>query len=143
MKEHTKKYIQRNAKNTRKTIKSKKSITDYQFYVGTNNQASEYENASEFMINYIKRTFDRRNDIADALRTLKTQNTDNWMPTLKMSITKDKELVKRENRQFELEYKAKLDEAIKQVDKYQQNLYKAYTFLWEKCSYIMQNKIAG
>ena len=96
MKEHTKKYIQRNAKNMRKTIKSKKSIIDYQFYIGRNKQASEYENASEFMINYIKRTFDRRNDIAETLRTLKTQNTDNWMPTLKMSIAKDQEMVKRD-----------------------------------------------
>ena len=127
MKEHTKKYIQRNAKNTRKTIKSqksqksqksKKAIFDYQFYIGTNKKASEYENAVEFMINYIKRTFDCGNEIAETLRTLKTQNTDNWMPTLKMSIAKDQELVKRENRQFELEYKAKLDEAIKRVDKY-------------------------
>ena len=28
------------------------------------------------------------------LRVLKTQNTDNWMPTLKMSIAKVQELVK-------------------------------------------------
>ena len=74
MKEYTKKYIQRNAKNTRKTNISNKSIIDYQFYIGTNKQASEYENASDFMINYIKKTFDRGNDIA-----LKTQNTDNWI----------------------------------------------------------------
>ena len=97
----------------RKTIKTKKSIIDYQFYIGTNKQALEYENASEFMINYIKRNFDCGNDIAETLRTLKTQNIDNWMPTLKMSISEDQELVKRENRQFEVEYKAKLDEAIK------------------------------
>ena len=77
MKEHTKKYIQRNAKNIRKTIKSEKLIMDYQFYIRTNKQALEYENASEFMINYIKRTFDRGNDIAETLRTLKSQYTNN------------------------------------------------------------------
>ena len=65
------------------------------------------------------------------------------MQTLKMSIAKDQELVKRENRQFELEYKAKLDEVIKLVDKYQQNMYKAYAFQWEKCGRAMQNKIVG
>ena len=65
------------------------------------------------------------------------------MPTLKMSNAKDQELVKRENRQFELEKKAKLDEAIKKVDKYQQNLNKAYAFLCEKCSCAMQNKTLG
>ena len=95
------------------------------------------------MINYIKRTFDHRNDIAEMLRTLKIQNTNNWMPTLKMSIMEEQELVKRQNRQFKLEYKAKLDEAIKEVDKYQQNMYKAYAFLWGKCSCATQNKIAS
>ena len=54
MKEYTKKYLQRNAKNTRKTNKLKKSIINYQFYIRTNKQASEYENASDFMIYYIK-----------------------------------------------------------------------------------------
>ena len=95
------------------------------------------------MINYIKRTFDQGNDIAEKPRTLKIQNADNWMPTLKMNIAEDQELVKRENRQFKLEYKAKLDEAIKRADTYQQNMYMAYKFLWEKCSCAMQNKIVG
>ena len=38
IKEHTKKYIQKNAKNTSKTIKQKKGIMDYKFYIGTNKQ---------------------------------------------------------------------------------------------------------
>ena len=119
MKEHIKKHIQRNARNTRKTIKLKKGIIDYHFYIGTNNHSLEYKNSSEFIINYIKRTFDRGNDLVEIIRTLKIQDTDKLMPTLKMSIVQDPEMVKRENRQFELEYKAKLDEAIKRVDKYQ------------------------
>ena len=143
MKEHTKKYVQRNTKNTKKTIKQKKGINDYQFYIGTNKQASEYETASEFVINYIKRTFDRGNDIAETLRTLSIQETEKWMPELKMSNETDEAIKTKENRQYELEYKAKLDKAIMRVDKYQQNLYKAYAFLWEKCSSAMQNKIMG
>ena len=143
MKEHTRKYIQKNTRNTRKAIKQKRTINDYQFFIGTNKQASEFENASEFIINYIKRTFERGNDIAESLRTLKLHETDNWMPTLKMSNSNDKEIKMRENRQFELEYKAKLDESIKRVDKYQQNIYKSYAFLWEKCSRALQNKLLG
>ena len=143
MKEHTKKYVQRGTKNTRKIMKQKKGINDYQFYIGTNKQASEYENASEFMINYIKRTFDRGNDIAETLRTLTMQETEKWMPILKMSSANDESIKTRENRQYEIEYKSKLDEAIKREDKYQQNLYKAYAFLWEKCSRAMQNKLLG
>ena len=52
-------------------------------------------------------------------------------------------MVKRENRQFELEYKAKLDEAIKQVDKYQQNMYKAYAFCGRNSAAQCKTKIAG
>ena len=49
----------------------------------------------------------------------------------KMSTATEEEIRTRENRQYELEYKAKLDEAIRRVTKYQQNIYKAYAFLWK------------
>ena len=60
-----------------------------------------------------------------------------------MSNASNESIKTRENRQYELEYKTKLDKAIKRVDKYQQNLYKAYAFLWGKCSRAMQNKLLG
>ena len=143
MKEHTKKYVHKNAKNFRKSNKPKNSISDHQFYIGTNSQAAEFEIAAEFIINFIKRTFDRGNDIAETLRTLTIQETDNWMPKLKSSTSQDENIAKVENRQYEFEYKALLDEAIKRKEKYNQNLYKAYAFLWEKCTRAMQNKITG
>ena len=141
MKEDTKKYEQKNIKNTRKTIKKKKGINNYQFYIGTNKQASKYETASEFVINYIKWTFDCRNDIAKTLRTMSIQETDKWMPILKMSTATEEAIRTRENQQYKLEYKGKLDNAIRRGD--QQNIYKAYAFLWGKCSRAMQNKIVG
>ena len=49
------------------------------------------------MINFIKRTFDRGNDIAETLRTLNLQETDKWMPELKMSKANDNETKIREN----------------------------------------------
>ena len=45
------------------------------------------------------------------------------MLILKMSNAIDPSIVTRENKQFELEYKAMLDEAIKRVDKYNQNMF--------------------
>ena len=53
MKDHTKQYIHKNTKNTRKTYKPQRGINDYHFYIGTNKQASEYKTAAEFIINYI------------------------------------------------------------------------------------------
>ena len=143
MKDTTKNYVQKNQKYFWRTNKPKKGINDYQFYIGTNKQAAEFEIAAEFIINYIKRTFERGNDIAETLRTLTKQDTHEWMPKLKMSKAEDEETRRTENRQHELEYKALLDEAIKRKETYNQNLYKAYAFLWEKCSRAMQNKITG
>ena len=65
------------------------------------------------------------------------------MPTLKMSTATEIEILTRDNKQFELEYKARLEQAMKRVGHYIQNLYKAYAFLWEKCSRAMQNEITG
>ena len=84
--QHTRKYLQKNQKKIRKGNKTKKNITDYQFNIGTNNQAAEYKIASEFIINFIKRTFDRGNDISETLRTLKLQDKTLWMLKLKTSI---------------------------------------------------------
>ena len=141
--QHTRKYLQKNQKNFRKGNKTKKNITDYQFYIGTNKQAAKYKITSEFIINFIKRTFHRGNDISETLRTLKLQDTTLWMPKLKISSSENEDQKKTENRQNEIEYKALLDEAIKRKDKYEQNLYKVYAVLWEKCSRRMQNKITG
>lgn len=44
--------------------RKKKTIEDYFFYVGSSKQASDYEITAEFVINHIKMTFDRGNDIA-------------------------------------------------------------------------------
>ena len=65
------------------------------------------------------------------------------MPKLKTSTSENEDQKKTENRQNKIEYKALLDEAIKRKDKNEQNLYKSYAFLWEKCSRGMQNKIMG
>ena len=42
--------------------------------------------------------------------------------------------MKTENQQNELEYKSLLDEAIKRIDKYNKNLFKAYAFSWENAT---------
>ena len=53
-----------------KTAPKKKTIDDYQFYIGTCRQAADYEGTAEFIINHIKKSFDHGNDIAETLTTL-------------------------------------------------------------------------
>jgi hypothetical protein len=46
--------------------KEKKTEEDYYFYVGSSKQASDFETTSEeFLINHVKKIFDRGNDIAE------------------------------------------------------------------------------
>jgi hypothetical protein len=42
--------------------KTKKTVEDFFFYVGSSKQASDYEITAEFVVDHIKKTFDRGND---------------------------------------------------------------------------------
>jgi hypothetical protein len=42
-----------------------------------------------------------------------------------------------------MEYKAELDESMRRKRTYQDNTFKAYALLWERCAKAMQNKIAS
>ena len=85
MKEHTKKDIHNNQKNFWRGNKTKKGINNYQFYIGTNKKAAEYQIAAELIISFIKRTFERGNDIAETLQTLTIHSISMLMPKLKTS----------------------------------------------------------
>ena len=60
------------------------------------------------MVNYIKRTYTRGNDIAEPLRNLIEPDTNLWKPSLEVSLSTDEDEEKRENRQFELDYKGQV-----------------------------------
>jgi hypothetical protein len=72
-----------------KTTNKKKTLEEYYFYVGSAKQASNYETAADFIINHIKKEYDRGRDIAESLRELKQPDTDTWMPSLRASTKPD------------------------------------------------------
>ena len=96
--EHAKKYVHNNQKNFWKGNKTKKGINDYQFYIGTNKPAAEYEIAAEFIISFIKRTFVRGNNILETLQTLTLQDTSVWMSKLNMISSNGEDTKIIENR---------------------------------------------
>ena len=95
-----------NNSNGRRKSSTKKSLEDFTFYVGSAEQASDYKNIALFVINHIKKDFDRGNDITGDLRKLECENTDNWKPILKASTSLDEYVKVREDRQSELQFKA-------------------------------------
>ena len=104
-----------NMKNNdgRQNASTKKTLQDFIFYIGNEKQSSNYENTALFVINHIKKYFDRGNDIAETLLKLEYEITDNWNPILKASTLSDEDLKGIEDRQFELKFIAYYGEAQK------------------------------
>jgi hypothetical protein len=105
--------------------------------VGSSKQASDFETTSEFLLNSVKKTFDRGNNGTEALRILEPTDTNLWKPALTFSIETDVSLKAQEDRQYELEYKADLDEFMRRRRAYNDNLFKAYALIWERCAKAM------
>ena len=47
-----------------------KSLKDYVYYIGSATQAADYETTTEYLINYIRKTFPFGDDVSTALETL-------------------------------------------------------------------------
>ena len=60
----------------------KKSVNDYNYYLGSSKQASDYETTTEYLINHIKKVFDYGNDIGTALELLEPMSTLAWKPRM-------------------------------------------------------------
>ena len=93
------------------------------------------------MINNIKKDFDRVNDISEDLQKFEYKSTDNWNPILKASKFPDEDLKGGEDRQFELQFKVDYGESQKRKMFHQENKYKAYGLIWERCVTAMKARI--
>jgi hypothetical protein len=114
-------------------------MEDYFFYVGSSKQASDYETTAKFLINYIQRTFNDGCNVAVSLQKLQEIDMDEWAPPLKVSNAADETTRATKNCQYDVLYNAKVDAMIQRKKNYQNNLYKAYALLWERCAKAMQS----
>jgi hypothetical protein len=91
-------------------LETKKGLTDYNYYLGSARQVSDYETPTEFLINYIKKTFNYGSNIGQALKELKEVDAaDPWKPTLNQSRAADAAIQAIKNKQFKMEFKANYD----------------------------------
>ena len=72
-----KKFSNKNQTNHTKRMQNrkKKNIEDYVFFLGTSKQAFDYKTSAKYILNHIKMTYERGNDIAESLQTLTKINT--------------------------------------------------------------------
>ena len=59
----------------------RKTINDYMFYLGSSQAASDYQRTQEYLINHIRNTYAKRDDIATALEDLTEFNYGLLAPT--------------------------------------------------------------
>ena len=116
-------------------------MEDFVFYIGSAKQASDYVNTAEYLINFIKKTYDDGNDIADALSEERDFPMKTVEPKLEVSSEKDDTKKSVEDRQNELKYNKRLYLFIKRERVYEKINTKAYAFFWERCSKAMKNKL--
>jgi hypothetical protein len=64
---------------------TKKSVNDYNYYLRSAKQASNYEMTTEYLTNYIIKCFEYGNDISEVLRELEYPDPDSWRPTMQQS----------------------------------------------------------
>jgi hypothetical protein len=127
--------------NVNKTANKKKGLSDYVYYLGSAKQASDYEITTEYIINYVKKTYEQSTDIATALKNLEEVDMTPMKPSLQVSLSSTAAVAALEDKQFEMEFKQDYDEYRKRVRAYDNNKIKAYALLWERCAKGMQNKI--
>ena len=64
----------------------KKSVNEYNYYLRSAKQASDYKTTTEYLIKYINKVFDYGNNIGTALKLLEPINTSAWKPRILVSI---------------------------------------------------------
>ena len=99
----------KNPQTKNKSNNFKNKVEDFVFYIGSAKQASDYVNTAEYLINFIKKTYDDGNDIADALSEEREFPIKAVEPKLGVSSEKDVTKKSVEDRQNELKYNKRLD----------------------------------
>jgi hypothetical protein len=96
-------------------------------------QAADYETTTEFIVNFIKKSFNHGNDICTALRDLSPLEQDNWKVSMKFSESNDSYTRDQENKQYEMEFCLDYEEYKRRVNHHNNNHIKAYAMIWERC----------
>ena len=120
---------------------ARKGLSDYQYTVGSAKQASDFVTVTNYLVNYIRRTYVKGEDIANALENLEDVDLKAEAPSMRVSINADPQVAAREDEQFKEEYKIEYTEYNRRLTKYKENKVSAEALLWNQCSNIMRSKI--
>jgi hypothetical protein len=106
-------------------------------------RAADYDTITEYLINHILKTFPKGGDIGQALTTMKPFDFEPLLPE-PVEPSTEINLARRQaiDQRNELFLQSKIILYVKRIDTCEDNLVKAYVFIWDQCSRNLQRKIA-
>ena len=136
----------RSSNSSSNNATKKKTLKDYQYYIGSSKSNNDCQLTTDFIINYIWINFEHGDDIATALEHRQEWDPSTVAPALSYSTisgTDAAEVARRnaENKQYEMEFSTKSKMHFSRLDKYLQNRVKAYGIIWQACTITLQSKI--
>ena len=103
--------------NNNNTTKPKTRLEDHIYHVGSAQQASDYVTNTNFIVNYIKKTYDMGGDIGQALEKLEHQIIE--APVI------DAEQKTKQGDLYEILFKTQCEQWVIRKNKYEDNKVKA------------------
>ena len=104
------------------TTKPKTRLEDHIYHVGSAQQASDYVTNTNFIVNYIKKTYDMGGDIGQALEKLEHQVI--AAPEI------DTEQKTKQGALYDILFKTQCEQWVIRKNKYEDNKVKAYALLY-------------
>ena len=125
---------------------TKKDISQQQFMVGTAKQASDFIKIKKHCINTFKVKYKQGIYIASALENGQEYDFSDEQPKPLILVAEtgdddEKLIAQGKNESSKIEFKMKMEKYNDKLETYLENKFKAYGFLWEKCSTQMKQNI--
>ena len=131
----------RNNRRSGNASKSKRTLQEHIFHIGSAAHACDYVTVRDFLINHIKKTYVNGKDIAGAIEKEKEPNVRDWRPHRERSVATDPQVQKMEDEDLHDEYKLEMQAYIKRKTNFEDNKVKAFALFFGQCSNSMQDKI--
>ena len=126
------------------TSRSKKTLGDHIFQVGSAKNASDFVTNSNFIMNHIQISMDNGLDVSTAMKEGKHLDFSTLEPVLQVA-TADPDKARKEYDMQMLEYGRRFDMKLKAYEKrteqYRVNCGKAAALVWKQCSPGMRAKL--
>lgn len=121
------------------TVRSK--LSDYIFTIGSSKAASDFPVILQYLINHLRITLTRGEDVATALEDRMEFDFSKNRPKLDTSNETDPDKKAHEEKELQSIFNAEISDFVKRKAQYKANLSNAYGIIYAQCSKALQQKL--